>query len=186
VGRNIRGQYPHDWPEIARAVKDAAGWRCVRCGHPHERPGVHVECDDGCDLSRHPEWGRIDFPEPGRPPRLGGRLGWDERRQRDGFWWVREGRRRRVLTVAHLDDDKANCRWWNLAALCQVCHLSTQSRIDMNRPWLMTPHSAWFRPYVAGFYAFKYLGKDLTREDVDARLDELLALEARAAGVAHG
>lgn len=186
MGRNIRGQYPHNWPEIARDVKDAAGWRCVRCGHPHESPKERKPCDDGCDLSRHPEWGRVDFPEPGRPPRLGGRLGWDERRQRDGFWWVREGHRQRVLTVAHLDDDKSNCRWWNVAALCQVCHLSTQSRIDMDRQWLMTLHSAWFRPYVAGFYAFKYLGQDLTREDVTARLDDLLGLEARAAGVSHG
>lgn len=27
--------YPDNWPEIARAVKDAAGWRCVRCQHEH-------------------------------------------------------------------------------------------------------------------------------------------------------
>lgn len=28
-----------------------------------------------------------------------------------------------VLTVAHLDHDKTNNRFWNLAALCQKCHL---------------------------------------------------------------
>lgn len=183
MGRNHRGQYPADWQRIAQAVKDAASWRCVRCGHAHEKPGAPVECDDACDLARHPEWGRVDFPEPDRPPRLGGRLGWDERVMRGDRWWVREGRRQRVLTVAHLDDDKANARWWNLAALCQVCHLVTQSRIEMDRPWVMTAHSAWFRPYVAGFYAFKYLGQDLSRAEVDERIDELLALEVRAAGV---
>lgn len=183
MGRNIQGEYPTDWKTLATAVKDAAGWRCVRCGHAHELPGKPVDCDEKCDLHRHPEWGRVDFPEPGRPPRLGGRLGWDERVMRDDRWWVREGRRQRILTVAHLDDDKANGRWWNLAALCQVCHLSTQSRIDMQRPWVMTPHSAWFRPFVAGFYAWKYLGQDLRREDVESRMDELLALEARAMGV---
>jgi len=29
-----------------------------------------------------------------------------------------------VLTVAHLDHDKRNNRFWNLAALCQKCHLN--------------------------------------------------------------
>jgi len=28
--------YPANWPEIALAVKEAAGWRCVPCGHPHD------------------------------------------------------------------------------------------------------------------------------------------------------
>ena len=28
-----------------------------------------------------------------------------------------------VLTTAHLDHDKNNNRFWNLAALCQRCHL---------------------------------------------------------------
>jgi hypothetical protein len=41
-------------------------------------------------------------------------------------------------------------------------------------PW---EHSDWFKPYVAGYYAAVYLGEELTREQVDARLDELLALE---------
>lgn len=31
-----RHLYPADWPVIARAVKEAAGWRCVRCDHPHD------------------------------------------------------------------------------------------------------------------------------------------------------
>ena len=29
-----------------------------------------------------------------------------------------------ILTVAHLDHDKTNNRFWNLAALCQKCHLN--------------------------------------------------------------
>jgi len=28
-----------------------------------------------------------------------------------------------ILTVAHLDHDLRNCEDWNLAALCQRCHL---------------------------------------------------------------
>lgn len=84
-----------------------------------------------------------------------------------------------VLTTAHLDNDKSNCRWWNCAALCQRCHLSFQARVDFDRPWIFE-HSAWAKPYIAGFYAFKYLGQDLVRSEVEQRLDELLALEANA------
>lgn len=28
--------YPANWREIADAVKEEAGWRCIRCGHPHD------------------------------------------------------------------------------------------------------------------------------------------------------
>jgi hypothetical protein len=43
-------------------------------------------------------------------------------------------------------------------------------------PW---EHTAWFQPYVAGYYAWVYLGQDLTRDEVDSRLGDLLALERR-------
>ena len=32
-------RYPADWPEIARRVKEAAGWRCQACGMQCRRPG---------------------------------------------------------------------------------------------------------------------------------------------------
>lgn len=83
-----------------------------------------------------------------------------------------------VLTVHHLDGDKSNCRWFNLVALCQRCHLIIQARVIIARPWIFN-HSDWFKPYVAGYYAWRYLSLDLTRADVMARLDELLGLEAR-------
>lgn len=31
-------RYPADWNEIARKVKDAAGWRCEACDAPHGPP----------------------------------------------------------------------------------------------------------------------------------------------------
>lgn len=34
--------YPPDWPEIAKRIKDAAGWKCERCGHPHDVPNHYV------------------------------------------------------------------------------------------------------------------------------------------------
>lgn len=82
-----------------------------------------------------------------------------------------------MLTVHHLDLNPANCAWWNIPALCQRCHLSIQARVVLDRPWVMVEHSDWFRPYVAGFYAKKYLGLDLERSEVEARLSELLDLE---------
>ena len=80
--RRSTAAYPPKWPEIARRVKDEAGWKCVRCGAAHD-------------------------PAQGY-----------------------------CLTVHHLDLDPSNNRWWNLAALCQRCHLSIQGRVIMERPWL--------------------------------------------------
>jgi 5-methylcytosine-specific restriction endonuclease McrA len=71
--------YPPNWPEIAGRIKEAAGWKCERCGHPNEFESCHV------------------------------------------------------LTVHHLDGDKQNCQDWNLAALCQRCHLSIQGRVKMDQ-----------------------------------------------------
>ena len=82
-----------------------------------------------------------------------------------------------MLTVHHLDLNPSNNAWWNLLALCQRCHLRVQARVVLERPWVMTEHSEWFRPYVAGWYAHRYLGETLTRDEVMARIDELLALE---------
>jgi glycosidase len=80
----------------------------------------------------------------------------------------------RILTVHHLDGDKANCRWWNLAALCQRCHLTIQGKVKMDQTYIY-PHSEWFRPYVAGYYAHTVLGLELSRAEVATRLAELLA-----------
>ena len=34
--RKSTSEYPNNWTEIAKAVKEAAGWKCVRCGKPHD------------------------------------------------------------------------------------------------------------------------------------------------------
>src|SRR3972149_3338648 len=60
-----------------------------------------------------------------------------------------------MLTVHHIDLNKSNCEWWNLAALCQRCHLHIQSKVIIERVY-MFEHSEWFKPYVAGYYAFRY------------------------------
>ena len=126
MGRKSTGQYPPEWPEFARQLKDEAGWKCIRCGHPHDLPSGHV------------------------------------------------------LTVHHatLAKDEPFEHWWAFLVLCQRCHLRIQGKVDLDRPWVWQ-HTPWFRPYAAGFYAFKYLGLTLTREETMNRIDELLLLEAQ-------
>lgn len=89
------------------------------------------------------------------------------------------------LTVHHLTGEKDNCRWWNLAPLCQRCHLQIQAKVVMERVW-MFEHTPWFKPYVAGYYAFQH-GLDDSRESVEARIEELIALgQGRPAARAGG
>ena len=62
-----------------------------------------------------------------------------------------------VLTVHHLDGDKANCADWNLAALCQRCHLKIQGRVKMDQMFFLEvlPLSSWFQPHYAGYLKSK-------------------------------
>lgn len=169
-----RDGYPLAWQTIKNDVRAAAEHRCVRCGHPY-RNGQHGRG----------EWSRCDRH---CTHETGGRMtpkGWEWLTRLAIHEWVdgsslandnRTEASWRILTVHHLDGDKANCRWWNLAALCQRCHLTIQGRVQMARVWPWE-HSEWFRPYVAGYYAWTYLGEDLTRGEAEARMDDLLALE---------
>jgi hypothetical protein len=127
-------EYPQSWKVIARAVKDAAGWKCVRCNAEHN-PAI-------------------------------------------GY----------TLTVHHLDINPGNCAWWNIPALCQRCHLSIQSKVVMEQPY-MFPHTEWFKPYVAAYYGVVEGLLPMTRNYFDslvlvrrefivAHLDYLLALGA--------
>ena len=161
-----KSSYPKYWDDLAEKTKNLAGWRCVRCDHPHESPKERIPCDAQCDLTRHPEVTEVatryyeKYGEHVEP--VYGRI-WPNQRQR-------------VLTVHHLDGDKGNSAWWNLAALCQVCHLQIQGRVEMRQRYILE-HSDWFKPYVAGYYAKTYQDRHLTREEVMAELDELLQLE---------
>lgn len=141
----IKGEYPADWKEIATRVKAEAGNRCIRCGHP-----------DG-DRMRKEVWeGHTLVPCDDRcSHRHDGKL--------------------RALTVHHLDGDKANCRWWNLLALCQACHLTIQGKVIPERPFLWE-HSDWFKPYAAGFYAYWYERETSPREYIVEKLERYLRL----------
>lgn len=175
---NITGEYPPDWKASSDTAWAAAGHRCIRCGHPY-RKGEHgkgewTPCDNQC---RHGKPVGIEF-EGGDvlevennltiPAMIeGGMLA--KPRYRVVAQW-------RIGTVHHLDGNKANCVWWNLLALCQRCHLQIQGKVNPDQPYMLE-HSDWFKPYVAGFYAKKYEGRDITREQAMAELDRLLAYE---------
>lgn len=168
---NGKDGYPPEWHDaLKHQVRERAGHRCIRCHHPYRKgDGEWSRCDDDC---RH--GGPVRYWTP--------RTGWGVYDGPDETIADHVQARYRILTVHHLDGNKGNCRWWNLVALCQRCHLQIQGKVRMERRWLHE-HSEWFKPYVAGYYAHCYLGEDLTREEATVRMDELLALEHRQLGL---
>lgn len=175
----------HGWFQhggVKHLVRAEAGHRCVRCRHPY-RNGEHGNgqwsvCDERCT---HGGPLRVTFPD-GFDAEVVGALTIEdgvtvaELFDRAKMPGMRVEAAWRILTVHHLDGDKRNCRWWNLAALCQRCHLRIQGRVRMERVWPWE-HSEWFKPYVAGYYAWAYLGEEISRDEAEARMDELLGLE---------
>jgi len=170
--------YPSEWHHtIKHAVREAAGHRCVRCLHPYEKgAGAWSPCDRRCThrgpvrLSYTADDGsHVANLEHDLATEAGVVVGYGKHVEAH----------HRILTVHHLDGVKGNCRWWNLASLCQRCHLTIQGRVRMERvyPW---PHSHWFKPYAAGYYAWTYLGEEITRAEALERMDDLLALELAA------
>lgn len=163
-------------------VRALAGHRCVRCLHPYVKGqhgrGEWSPCDRRCDHGGPLRVGDDPAGIGGLRWRLVEDVGLTPALAR--LWLLPDGgcvdAQWRILTVHHLTMDKADLRWWNLAALCQRCHLQIQGKVQMARVW-PHEHSLWFKPYVAGWYAWSYLGEELTREQTVARLDELLALE---------
>ena len=158
-----------DAPAIKDTIREEAQNRCERCLHPYAKgQGEWSACDERCRHSGEMRW----------TDNLGNKYEGRHFTYAEGMSYGPGPveARYRILTVHHLDEVKANCRWWNLVALCQRCHLRMQHGVVMNTPWHYE-HSEWFKPYAAAFYAFKYLGEDLTREEVMARQDELLRLE---------
>jgi hypothetical protein len=91
------GAYPPEWPETARKVKEANGWKCERCGRPND--------------------------------------------YENGY----------TLTVHHLDGNKWNLEPWNLAALCQRCHLQVQNKIDFYTDSLDGVHREWMAKHVTDY-----------------------------------
>ena len=225
-----RDGYPLAWHDlgagrgIKHIVREAAGDRCVRCGHPFivGQSSIYEEGDDLHARRTERETGfrqaAVDLAFEGMvadggvvaDPQGARRTNWSpcdvacwhhgpyRWRLGEGYPWthVEEGDEPgrisaagiaqgveiqaawRILTVHHLTEVKSDCRWWNLAALCQRCHLTIQRKVTMELPWPWE-HSDWFRPHAAAWYALKFLGEHLTYSETMARLDELLELGQR-------
>jgi hypothetical protein len=168
---NFKGEYADNGKALRRATRETVGNRCIRCGHPfvsgQHGKGEWSPCDAQCT---HGGPFAIFLPKCGDFLPINSPLTAGENKVY-AQW--------RILTVHHFDGNKANDAWWNHLALCQRCHLSIQSKVDPNTPYFFE-HSDWLKPYVAGFYAKKYEGLDLTRDEVMSRLEELLKHEHRA------
>jgi len=58
-----------------------------------------------------------------------------------------------TLTVHHLDGNPANCQEWNLAVLCQRCHLKVQAKVRFAQLSLpgITATGKWYKPHLKGY-----------------------------------
>jgi hypothetical protein len=162
---------------VKHLVRELTDHRCARCGHPYRGGGQWSPCDGACThrgpyriLYRSGEVARINSSgcaEAGFAVRS------------DPALVAGVEAEYRILTVHHLNGVKHDLRWWNLVALCQRCHLQIQGKVVMERVWPWE-HSEWFKPYVAAYYASVYLGEEISREEAQERMEELLALERQA------
>lgn len=150
------GEYVKDRKAVHNAVREAAGNRCVRCGHPQgDKLGEHDYCVTDHGFRKfYPNRALVPCTEHCTHPRDG---------------------KLRILTVHHLTGRKDDNRWWNLLALCQVCHLQVQGKVIPEQTY-MHPHTPWFVPYACGFYAAMYGNLDITREQADADPHRYLAM----------
>lgn len=175
---------PNDGPILNIPIKDLIrerdDHRCLRCGHPYRKGengnGQWSSCDENC-THRGPirTWSNPPGMEllPGltfTPETVSAGEIVTQFARVDAEW--------RILTVHHLNGVKHDCRWWNLVSLCQRCHLTIQGKVIMNRVWPWE-HSTWFKQFAAGWYAWVYEDREITREEADERMEELLAYERR-------
>lgn len=177
----FRGEYITDRKALHNAVREEAGNRCVRCGHP-QGDSMYVTDDVN----------RVIEDETGNKGSGGKRVIVREMEDVDWNGDVLKWRvfrlmlctehcthggdpKLRILTVHHLDGHKANNAWWNLLALCQVCHLQIQGKVIPEQPYLW-PHSPWFVPYVCGFYAAYFGKEEITRAQADAEPEKYLRM----------
>lgn len=149
----FRGAYVPDRKALHNAVRAEAGNRCIRCKHPEgDKLGTfEVINAEGGRIYSHQLMPCDDHCTHPRDGKL------------------------RILTVHHLTGQKDDNRWWNLLALCQSCHLTIQGKVIPEQAYLH-PHSAWFVPYVCGFYAATIGRLEITRAEAEADPHRWLAL----------
>lgn len=162
-----RGTYTEYWPTLSEWVKRAAGNACIRCHHP----AGDRQWPDPLDAARRRmEYDRGKRYLVGPPVKMITRLA----PCTPACTHPHEDVKMRALTVHHLNGDKSCEYWWNLLALCQVCHLVVQAKLIPERPYLWE-HTEWFKPYAAGYYAAQ-AGIFLSRATIVDSLNHWLQL----------
>ena len=73
-----------------------------------------------------------------------------------------------AMTIHHLDNDKSNCEDWNLAVLCQRCHLKIQGKVNMFQEYAFD-HTPWMVPHVEGRNRAMAEGRWPAKEGAHAR-----------------
>lgn len=106
---NYKDYHPK-WSLISRLIRfKRAKNHCEKCGVRNSKVIKRL---------KHGEWREPSPDEWGHVHYLRYQIKWSykESVKKAGLTII-------VLTVAHLDHDKTNNRFWNLFALCQSCHL---------------------------------------------------------------
>lgn len=174
MSARFTGAYVADRKAVHNAVRASVGNRCIRCGHPEGdkmwmtddvNRVVELETLSGVLVYEKfggAEWQRSTLGRCGAGPWMVTRL-----MPCDAQCTHAVNDKLRILTVHHLTGQKDDNRWWNLLALCQVCHLTIQGKVIPEQAYLH-PHTPWVVPYVCGFYAATIGGIAITREQADA------------------
>lgn len=111
-------RYPADWPEISRAARERAGWKCQHPGCLARQYSVGIWWRQSPDSA--PQWAeQYEPPATYTEARALAAEAQLEARHVGGDKLTVI-----VLTVAHLDHQPENCADDNLRALCQRHHLA--------------------------------------------------------------
>ena len=56
------------------------------------------------------------------------------------------------LNAHHLDWNRSNCAWWNLACLCAKCHLFVQIENEYTQVWMISKEP-WLQVHIDGYWS---------------------------------
>ena len=97
--------YPGNWKQLSRSIKESAGWTCQECQKPCRKPGL--------------AWDRFYNALSQE---------WREKAIDTVKGVIKVRKQRFTLTVAHLDHNTRNNDLSNLRALCATCHLKYDAK----------------------------------------------------------
>ncbi len=121
----MKGNYPKNWPDISKAIRDRAGNRCESCGVANHLRGAR-------DRSGN-------FIEESRIDGMNSDEGYSLFDDYPRIFMI-------ILTVGHKDQNPENNDPDNLACWCQRCHL------NFDRPYNIPKRIATYKKQKIGIY----------------------------------